>query len=362
MGIFDRLRGEFVDVIEWLDPTHDTIAYRFERHGNEIKMGAQLTVRPGQQAVFVNEGRVADAFEPGMYELSTANLPVLSTLMGWSYGFESPFKSEVYFFNTKIFADLKWGTANPIALRDPEIGPVRLRAFGTYSIRVADPVVLLNQLVSTDGLFQIDEIVEQLRNTIVSTFSAALGRDRISLFDFAARYREMGDTLRDEMQPEMAQLGIELTQLLVENISLPPEVEAALDKRSSMNLLGSLQDYTQFQAANALEAAANNPSGGGNSPLEWGVGMAMGQQMSNAMQQQQRAAGPPPPPPVEAQWHLSVNGQTAGPFPASQLLQQGITPQTYVWKTGMSGWLRAAEVPELQALFGTMPPPPPPGP
>lgn len=359
MGIFEKLRGEFVDIIEWLDPTNDTIVYRFERYNNEIKMGAKLTVRPGQKVVFVNEGRVADVFEPGMYRLSTENLPILSTLMGFPYGFNSPFKAEVYFFNTKVFTNLKWGTANPITVRDPELGAVRLRAFGNYSIRVAHPETLLQQLVSTDGLFQVDEISDQIRNMIVTAFVTGFGAARIPLFDFAARYTEMGDTVRAAMQPEIQQFGLELTQLLIENVSLPPEVEAAVDKRASMGILGNLQQYAQYQAANAIEASAQNP-GGGNLALDFGVGMAMGQQLTQAMQSTPSAApSVPPPPPVQSQWYLSRNGQNFGPFAIDQLLQQGLTAQTHVWKAGMANWQRAVEVAELASLLATLPPPPP---
>lgn len=171
MGLFDKIRGEFIDIIVSLDNSNDTIAYRFERFQNEIKMGAKLTVRPGQKAVFVNEGQVADVFDPGMYQLSTQNLPVLSTLKGWKYGFNSPFKAEIYFFNTRIFTNLKWGTANPIMMRDAEMGPVRLRAFGSYNIRVVNPRQMLEELVGTDGLFQVDEVNDQIRNMIMTSFA-----------------------------------------------------------------------------------------------------------------------------------------------------------------------------------------------
>lgn len=171
MGLFEKLAGELIDIIEWLDQSDDTIAYRFERFQNEIKMGAKLTVRPGQKAVFVNEGRVADAFDPGMYTLSTKNMPILSTLLGLPYGFNSPFKAEVYFFNTKIFTNLKWGTSNPIGINAPDLGGiVRIRAYGTYSIRVQDPERFLREVVSTDGLFQTDEISDQIRNMLLSSF------------------------------------------------------------------------------------------------------------------------------------------------------------------------------------------------
>jgi membrane protease subunit (stomatin/prohibitin family) len=364
MGIFDKIMGEFVDIIEWLDPTNDTMVYRFERYNNEIKMGAKLTVRPGQKAVFVNEGRIADTFGPGMYQLSTQNLPILSTLLGLPYAFSSPFKAEVYFFNTKIFTNLKWGTSNPVMVRDPELGPVRLRAFGSYNIRVAEPAQLLQELVSTDGLFQIDEFSDQIRNMILTAFATWFGNARVSLFDFAAHYGEMGETIRAGMQTEIRRFGLELTQVLIENVSLPPAVEEALDKRASMGIIGNMQQYAQYQAANAIETSASNPDGG-NMALDFGVGLAMGQQLMSAMQptpgsaQSRSSSVTPPPPPVEPQWHLSHNGQSFGPFPPNQLLQQGLTAQTYVWRAGMEGWQRAAEVPELAPLLASVPPPPP---
>lgn len=352
MGLFEKLRGEFVDIIEWLDSTNDTIVYRFERYNNQIKMGAKLTVRPGQLAVFVNEGQVGDIFQPGMYTLSTQNLPLLSTLKGWQYGFNSPFKAEVYFFSTKIFTNLKWGTSNPITIRDPELGPVRLRAYGNYSIRVINPAQLLKELVSTDGLFQVDEISEHLRNTIITSFASWVGRDKTPLLDFAAQYREMGNQVRDGIQAEIQTYGIELTQLLIENISLPPEVEAALDKRASIGLLGNLQQFTQYQAANAIEQSAQNP-GGGNAGLDFGVGMVMAQQMANTMQS---PAAPPSPPPVQTQWYLSQNGQRLGPFTTEQLVQQGLTAQTNVWRGGMQNWQQASALPELSSYLTSAPP------
>ncbi|MBD2104404.1 SPFH domain-containing protein [Leptolyngbya sp. FACHB-261] len=365
MGIIDKIRCEFVDIIEWLDPTNDTMAYRFERFQNEIKRGSKLTVRPGQMAVLVNEGRIADVFAPGLYPLSTQNLPILSTLMGWSYGFNSPFKAEVYFFSTRTFTNLKWGTSNPVIVRDPELGPVRLRGYGTYGVRVAKPEEFLQQLIATDGLFQVNEISGQIRNLIVTQVATWLGRSNIPLLDFAAHYSDMGETIRAGIQPELDRFGLEVTQLLIENISLPAEVEAALDKRTSMGLLGDLQQYAQFQAANAIETAAKNP-GGGNSPLEFGVGLAMGQQMVAAMQPKalqplqpvsQPQAAPPPPVP-STQWYLSRDGQNFGPFAADQLLAQGLTAQSYIWRAGQDGWKRAIELPELASLLAAVPPSP----
>ncbi|MGF1460285.1 MAG: SPFH domain-containing protein [Leptolyngbyaceae cyanobacterium] len=369
MGLFEKIASEFVDIIEWLDQSNDTIAYRFERYQNEIKMGAKLTVRPGQKAVFVNEGQVADAFDPGMYTLSTQNMPVLSTIKGFPYGFNSPFKAEVYFFNTKVFTNLKWGTASPIAVHAPDLGgTVRLRAYGTYSMRVQDPVRLLQDLVSTDGLFQIDEISDQIRNMLVSSFATWLGQSGLNFADFAANYRASGDTIRAAIQSDIEAFGITLPHFLIENISLPPEVEQALDRRASMNVLGNLQNYTQYQAANAIEASAQNPNGG-NQAVDLGVGLAMGQQIVNAMQGQTGAAAPatsgptaatpPPPLPTQSQWYITRDGQNFGPFTASQLIPNGLTPQSNVWRSGLSGWQPAANVPELASLFAPPAPPPP---
>ncbi|NET37331.1 MAG: SPFH domain-containing protein [Cyanothece sp. SIO1E1] len=370
MGLFGKISAEFIDIIEWLDPTQDTIAYRFERFQNEIKMGAQLVVRPGQIAIFVNDGQVADTFNPGKYRLETQNLPVLATLKGWKYGFNSPFKAEVYFFNTKVFTNLKWGTANPVTIRDPELGPVRLRAYGSYTLRVANPRNLLEQLVSTDGLFQTDEISDHIRNLIVSAFSSWVSRDQTPLFDLASNYQVVGEHVRVAIQPNMQELGLELRQLIIENVSLPPEVEAALDKRASIGILGNMQQYAQYQAANALEKSAETPDGS-NPGLNLGVGIAMGQQMVAAFNQPhplnpalqapapQAITPPVPPPRPVTSWHMTRAGQNYGPFTPDQLIANGLTPQSYVWCTGMSGWQQASEIPELQPLLNSVPPPPP---
>lgn len=357
MGVFDKLRAQFIDIVEWLDSTNDAIAYRFERHNNEIKMGAKLTVRPGQVAVFVNEGRVADVFNPGMYELTTHNLPILSTLQGWKYGFNSPFKAEVYFFNTGIFTNLKWGTSNPLTIRDSDLGSVRLRAYGTYTIRVSDPAELLKQIVSTDELFQVDEVSDHLRNLIVSAFAAWIGRGQIAIFDLAAHYRELGEQVRTGMQQEMRSFGLELTQLSVENVSLPPEVEAALDKRASMEVSRNVHQYAQYQAANAIEQSAKNPNGD-NPALHFGVGLAMSQQLVGVMQQQSTQTVPPPPP-TQTQWYIAHNGQQLGPFALNQLTQQGLTAQMYVWRTGMPSWQQAAQLAELASVLASAAPPAP---
>jgi membrane protease subunit (stomatin/prohibitin family) len=290
MGIINRLLHQFIEVIEWLDPSNDTLVYRFPVANQEIKMGAQLIVRESQVAIFVNEGQIADQFPPGHYTLSTENMPVMTMLRSWKYGFNSPFKAEVYFINTRQFTDLKWGTANPIMLRDPEFGVVRLRAFGTYAIRVAQPETLLKEIVGTDGLFQVEEISNQLRNLVVTDFSDALGRMKVPALDLAGKYRDLSATIREHVSPHFQQYGLELTTFLIENISLPPEVEAALDKRTSMGIVGDMRQYAQYQAATAIEKAAEH-GGSGASGLELGAGLAMGQQMAQTLQGAP-AAGP----------------------------------------------------------------------
>ena len=367
MGFWNKLMGEFVDVIQWTDDSNDTLMYRFERYGNEIKFGAKLTVREGQVAVFVNEGQLADTFQPGMYELKTNNLPILSTLQSWQHGFESPFKAEVYFFSTRRFTDLKWGTQNPVMLRDPEFGPIRLRAFGSYAIRVQDAPLFLREIVGTDGRFTTDEITQQLRNMVVSRFTNILGQAKIPALDLAGNYDQLGQFLLQRIAPEFAAVGLELTNLLVENISLPKEVEAALDKRSSMGIVGNLDQYTQFQAAEALRDAAANP-GSGSEALNMGLGLAMAQRLNETLTRPastapaaQAAPVAPPPLPVAKSYFVAVNNQQAGPFPLDELQRQAqsgqLTRATLVWTQGMAQWSAAGEVAELAGLFAHMPPP-----
>ncbi len=362
MDLWKKLTGELIDIVQFLDDSGNTLVHRFERMNNEIKHGAKLVVREGQSAVFVNEGRIADVFAPGTHTLSTQNLPILATLMGWKYGFESPFKAEVYFVATRQFTDLKWGTANPIMRRDPEFGPVRLRAFGTYAMRVKDPAAIIREIAGTSGHFTVEGVMEQLRNIIVTRFSDAVGESRIPLLDLAANYSEMGDLIAATVREEFEGYGLDITKLLVENISLPPEVEAALDKRSSMGIVGNLHAYTQFQAANAMEAAAKNPGAGQSAGV--GMGFVVAQQMSQAMQAQPATAGPPPLPAPPA-YFVGVNGQQAGPFELGVLAAQArsgqFTAQSLVWRQGMGGWTPAGQISELAALLAP-PIPPAPGP
>lgn len=380
MSLWKKLTGELIDIIEFLDESGDTLVHRFERYNNEIKNGAKLVVRESQAAVFVNEGQIADVYPPGTHTLTTANMPILSTLKGWKYGFESPFKAEVYFVSMRQFTDLKWGTMNPIMRRDPEFGPVRLRAFGTYAMKVSDPAAFVRAIAGTNGRFTVDGIHEQLRNIIVSRFSDTLGESKIPMLDLAGNQSELGDLIANIIRPEFTGYGLQLMKLLVENISLPPEVEAALDKRSSMGIIGNLNAYSQFQSANAMEAAAKNPGAAGQG-MGMGMGFVMAQGIGGQMANPRgdgtysgvnptgaaggNAAVPPPMPNAPA-YFVGINGQQSGPFDLnalSSLVRSGsINAQTLIWTQGMPAWASASSVPEVAALLTPNPPSPPPMP
>src|SRR4029079_8898863 len=286
MSIIDSVKAaamhQFIEVIEWLDNTGDTMVYRFPVQGQEIKNGAHLIVRESQAAVFVHEGQVADVFGPGRFTIDGGNTPILTKLGAWKYGFNSPFKSEVYFVNTKQFTDMKWGTSNPIMLRDDDFGIVRLRAFGGYSMRVADPSGFIKEITGTNAHFQTEDLDGQLKRAIVTEFTDALGELKIPALDLASQYKEMGDAIRGKINEEFRTWGLEVTKFYIENISVPPEVEAALDKRASMGALGDAQRYMQFQAADALRDAAQNEGGGAGLGAGLGAGFAVGGQMANA--------------------------------------------------------------------------------
>jgi membrane protease subunit (stomatin/prohibitin family) len=355
---FDFLSGQFIDVIHWTDDTRDTMVWRFEREGHEIKYGAKLTVREGQAAVFVHEGQLADVFTPGLYMLETNNMPIMTTLQHWDHGFQSPFKSEIYFVNTTRFTDLKWGTKNPIMLRDPEFGPtVRIRAFGTYTVRVTDPAKFLTEIVGTDGEFTMDEISFQIRNIIVQEFSRVdrgLGHPGAR---HGRQHRRSGQAGGGDRSRSGGGLRAELPEFYIENISLPPAVEEALDKRTSMGLAGDLGKFTQYSAAEAMTRAASNPDGGHG--RAWGAGSAWAWawRWAGRWAPHQQAGGPgapaasprppqppPPPPPVEHVWHIAENGETKGPYSKAALGRMAaageLTRDTYVWTAGQDGWMR----------------------
>ncbi len=370
MGFFDKLRNELIDIIEWVEDDRQTLVWRFPRYQNEIKNGAQLIVRPGQKAIFVHQGQIADIFEDGHHTLETKNLPILSTIMGWKYGFNSPFKAEVYFVSTRQITELKWGTPNPIMMRDADFGPIRIRAFGTYSLRALEPKALLRELVGTDSRFETSEINELMRSLINSTFADVIASSKIPALDLAASYTELAEKLRLAVYEQIDdEYGLDIPFLKIVNISLPEEVEKAIDARSSMAAIGNMQAYQQYQMGKSMPAAAENPAGGiAGAGLGLGMGMAMANQMGGfqAGPQQHAAGGAPPPPPPPAAWHLAENGQTVGPFDMNGLaaaVQSGrLKVDTLVWSAGMSGWTAAGQVPQLAALFQANTPPPPPPP
>ena len=279
------IKGQLIDVIEWTDNSSKTMVHKYDMNGKEIMMGAQLTVRESQVAIFVNEGQLADIFEPGRYELQTSNMPILTALKSWKYGFNSPFKADVYFVNTKQFLDMKWGTSNPVMMRDAEFGMIRLRAFGIYSFRVSDPETFLKEVFGTSALFTVEGVEGQIKRTLVSGLSDAIAESKIPALDLAANYDEIANYAMQSINPKLASLGLTLCSFVIENISLPEEVEKSMDKRTSMGVLGNLDNYAKYQAAEAMREAANN--NGGNGMAGMGVGMgagaAMGQMFAQSM-------------------------------------------------------------------------------
>ncbi len=301
MGIFNMIRGQLIDVIEWTSSDRDTMVYKYDMHGKEIMMGAQLTVREGQTAIFVNEGQLADVFQPGRYELQTSNMPIMTALQAWKFGFNSPFKADVYFVNMTQFLDRKWGTANPVMMRDTEFGMIRLRAFGIYSFRVTDPTTFLKEVFGTASLYSTDGVEGQIKRTLVSGLSDAIAESKIPALDLAANYDELSNYAMQAINPKLAGLGLQLVSFVIENISLPEEVEKAMDRRTSMGVVGDLNRYTQYQAAEAMREAANNPGGTAGAGVGMGAGMAMGQMFAQAMGQQQTAAAQPAAAPAAQQ-------------------------------------------------------------
>ena len=280
MGLMDFIKGELIEIIEWTDDSRDTLSYRFPDDDKAIKNGAQLIVRESQTVQFVYLGEFGDTFGPGKHTLTTDNIPVLTRLKSWKYGFNSPFKADVYYLNTRLFTGNKWGTANPIMMRDEDLGIVRARAFGTYDFRISDPKLFLKEVAGSDHNFRVDEFADTMRSRIVSVFADALASARIPVFDVASRYTDLGEALLPLINPVVAaKYGLQMTSFIIENVSVPPEVEQAIDKRSSMAAVGNLNDYVKFQMAQGLEKGG----GSGGAATELAVGLSIAQQI---MQQQ----------------------------------------------------------------------------
>lgn len=379
MGLINKLKGELVDIIEFLDDSRSTLAWRFPRYQNEIKNGAQLIVREGQQAVFVYRGKIADVFEPGNYELTSENLPILGTLQGWKHGFNSPFRSEVYFLNTRQVTDLRWGTPQPVTVRDPDFKMVQVRANGLCVVRIADAEIFLREVIGTDSAVEAEEISELLRRVISLAFSDMVMETGLGAIDLQGRQVELSEKLREFVQERVDdEFGLEITSVTM-NISLPDEITQAMTRGVARGVeeggyahnVGDVQRLQQVRAADAMLAAADNPGGGGvmGDAMGMGMGIAMAGQMANqfgqAMGGGQQAApvgAAPPPLPGQALYHVEANGQSTGPYNVQQL-QAGVangqvTAQTLVWTNGMAEWAQAGTVPALAPLFAAPPPPP----
>lgn len=372
--IKEKLSNEFIDIIEWLDYTDDTIAHRFERYQNEIKNGAKLIVREGQTAVFINEGQLADVFEPGTYDLTTQNLPILATLKGWKYGFNSPFKAEVYFVNTHLFTDEKWGTKSPITLSDDRFGLVEIRAFGTYAFKISDAGKFIKDIVGTDSNFTNFEINEHLKSLIATRFTNTVGQANLPIELYAANTTELSDTCREVMSPEFESVGISLEKFYIENVSMPEDLKKEIFEYSRIDKL-DLDKLTKFKTAKAIEAAAQNEGGTAGAGMGMGMGFVLAQQMGgmmggNTQASPQQAAQPvggavPPPIPTQTLYYYASNGVQHGPVTFEQMqslfASRAINRDSLVWKQGMSAWTSLKEVEELKSFLGGNTPPPLPG-
>ncbi len=371
MGLFDeikkKLSNEFIDIIEWLATSSDTIVHRFERYQNEIKNNAKLVVREGQVAVFINEGQLADVFKPGTYTLNTQNLPLLTTLKGWKYGFDSPFKAEVYFVSTRLFTDEKWGTKNAIILNDERFGFTEIRAFGTYSYRIEDAGKFVINVVGTDGNFTNYEINEHLKSLIVTRFTDTVGEAKLPIELYAANTSELSEACQEVMQPEFGRVGIQLEKFYIENVSMPEELKKEIFEYSRLDKL-DMAKLTQFKTAKAIEEAAKNEGGTAGAGMGMGMGFVLAQQMGGMMNPQMgqsqaaQSQGVPPPMPTQTMYHYSANGAQMGPVSINKLKElfanRSINKDSLIWKQGMANWSALQEIEELKAFLGGSTPPP----
>ncbi|ROQ91348.1 excisionase family DNA binding protein [Delftia acidovorans] len=317
MNLMNIITKQLIEIIEWTDDSRDTLSYRWPDDDKEIKNGAQLIVRESQQVQFVSAGQYADLFSPGKHTLTTQNIPILSTIQGWKYGFNSPFKCDVYFINTRLFTGNKWGTSNPVMVRDKDFGAVRLRAFGTYDFRIVEPAKFLKEVAGTDQNFRIDEFADTMRSRIISVFTESLAKAQVPVLDVAQRYGELGDALLPLINPAMTdKYGLEITSFVLENVSVPPEVEQAIDKRSSMTAIGNLNDYVKYQMGQAMTTGGEGAAAA-TLPATMAMGFGMAQEMMKSMQSGGGAGGAP-----------AGQGQASDPFSpaAAQAAQAPAAP------------------------------------
>lgn len=322
MSLGDFLRKQFIDVIQWTESGPGVLMYRFPMRDMEIQSGGKLTVRESQMALFVNEGKAADQFAPGLHTLMTNNLPLLTNLQNWDKAFQSPFKSDVYFFSTRIQTAQRWGTQQPITIRDKEFGAVRLRAFGVYSFRIANPAVFQANVGATDAEYTVEQIEPQLRNAVITGFTGAFANAQVPFLDMAANQAELAKQIAAGVAPAFEQLGLKLESFTVENLSLPDELQKRLDERISMNMIGDMRAYTQFQAAQSIPIAAANAGGIAGLGAGLGAGMGIGGAMADAMRGSMGAPAPAAPPaaavPVVIAAASSAASSTEAPIGATK--------------------------------------------
>lgn len=347
MNLFNIIKNQLIEVIEWTDDSRDTLSYRWPDDDKEIKNGAQLIVRESQQVQFVAAGQYADLFGPGKHTLSTENVPVLSTILGWKYGFQSPFKCDVYYINTRLFTGNKWGTSNPVLMRDKDFGVVRIRAFGTYDFRIVQPALFLKEVAGTDQNFRIDEFADTMRSRIVSVFTEALAKAQVPVLDVATRYSDLGQALVQIINPAMVEkYGIEVTSFVLENVSVPPEVEQAIDKRSSMGAIGNLNDYVKYQMGQAM-ASGGEGAAAATLPATMAMGFGMAQEMMKQMQQPAAAAGQAA---LVAQGaHDAFSPAAAQAAQAAQATPVGAAPALQVYTPEQAAQLLGVDVADVLA-------------
>lgn len=381
MGLWDSLKqhagAQFLDVIEWLDDTRNTLVYRFPVFNQAIQDGGRLVVREGQSAVFIAEGRLSEVFTPGTYELSTRTKAISSFFESVKYQLNYPYKGDIYFVNTRRFTDQKWGTPQPLAVRDPDFGSIQIRAFGTYAYRVTDPGRFLREVVGTDGLFTTDEINGQLKRKVLSVFASLLRDAKIPFDMLVGAGLELSEALREKLTPIFEEsYGIAVTDFTVDGVTLPPKVQEYYEKRQGMAMVGDLDAYSKLQSADAIQDAARNPGIGG-AGVGMGVGFAMGNQVAGTMAQGQQAQGrvdphsglggqkpqaaPPPPPTATARYHYhGPSGQAE--LPLEQVVERIAADRDadhHLWMPGWSGWKPWDQVEEVKNAVPAAPPPPP---
>jgi len=358
MSLWNKVTAELVDIIEFADPSRDTLVHRFERYGNEIKYGAQLVVREGQQAVFVNEGKLAEVFGPGAYTLETKNLPILSTLKGWKHGFESPFKAEVYFVGTRQYLDQKWGTQNPLVLDDEHFGLVQLRAFGNCSYSIVDAAAFLREVVGTSGSVDTGVVQGQLRSLIVTRFSDALASMKIGVAGLVGQQGEMAKAIEPQINADLAPLGIRLGQFTIENISLPDALREEIFEYSRLNRV-DIAGLTRLKAAHAVENISQHEGGNASLGGDLAVGLAMASNLGNVLDGVNQGT------PAAAGYFVALDGQQQGPYTVAELgalvQQRRLLADTLVWRSGMKDWVRGADEPAVAGLLAQLPPPLPAG-